>query len=36
MLSSESYKTFSNTYFYRTSSMAGSEYIVLKSLIAPR
>ena len=36
MFSSESYKIFNNTYFYKTSSMAGSEYIVLKSLIAPR
>ena len=34
MFSSEIYKIFKNTYFYRTSPMAASENIVLKSPIA--
>ena len=34
MFSCEIYKIFKNTYFYRTSSMAASENIVPKSLIA--
>ena len=34
MFSCEIHKIFKNTYFYRTSSMAASENIVPKSLIA--
>ena len=34
MFSCEIYKIFKNTYFYKTSPMAASESIVLKSLIA--
>ena len=34
MFSCEIYKIFKNTYFYRTSPMAASENIVLKSPIA--